>query len=118
VLPLSAVRIHVVALPANDLLAAEARLVADDGAGAALALQAVAHRDARWFALSRKVKLPAAASGVSGGHRSAPCLWAEYRLDFQNDASATADEPVEFLKGVQAGWCGRKRFREAIPDDG
>src|SRR5262249_42958780 len=34
----------------GDLLAAEARLVADHGAGAALALQAVAHRDARWFA--------------------------------------------------------------------
>ena len=40
-----------------------------------LALQSVAHRDARWFALNRKVKLPTAAGGVSGhwvglrGHR-------------------------------------------------
>jgi hypothetical protein len=46
----------------GDLLAAEARLVADHGAGTALALQAVAHGDARWFALNRKVKLPAAAA--------------------------------------------------------
>jgi hypothetical protein len=30
----------------GDLLAAKARLVADHGAGAALALQAVTHRDA------------------------------------------------------------------------
>src|SRR6266568_5068923 len=36
----------------GDLLPAEARLVADHGAGAALALQAVAHGDARWFALN------------------------------------------------------------------
>jgi ABC-type multidrug transport system ATPase subunit len=43
----------------SDLLAVEARLVADHGARAALALQAVAHRDARWFALNCKVKLPA-----------------------------------------------------------
>ena len=35
-------------------------------AGAALALQTVAHGNARWFALNRKVKLPAAAGGVSG----------------------------------------------------
>src|SRR5262249_54114408 len=71
----------------GDLLVAEARLVADHGAGAALALQAVAHRDARWFALNRKVKLPAAAAGASGGHRSAPWLWAEWA---SNDARATA----------------------------
>src|SRR5262249_20175326 len=58
----------------GDLLAAEARLVADRGASAALALQAVAHRDARWLALNRKVKLPATAGGVSGGHEPAPWL--------------------------------------------
>src|SRR5260370_2977815 len=51
-----------------NLLAAKARLVADHGAGAALALQAVTHGDARWFALNRKVKLPAAAGGASSGH--------------------------------------------------
>ena len=56
----------------RDLLAAEARLVAEHGAGAALALQAVAHGDARRVALDRQVKLPAAAGGVSGGHGSAP----------------------------------------------
>jgi hypothetical protein len=50
----------------GDLLAAKASLVADHGAGAALALQAVAHRDARWFALNCKLKLPAAAGGASG----------------------------------------------------
>src|SRR5262249_8993601 len=69
----------------GDLLAAEARLVADHGAGAALALQAMAHGDPRWFALNRKVKLPAAAGGASGGHRSAPWLWAEWT---SNDARA------------------------------
>jgi len=52
----------------GDLLAAEPRLVADDGAGAALALQAMTHRDARWFALDREVKLPATAGGASGRH--------------------------------------------------
>jgi len=50
----------------GDLLAGKTRLVADHGAGAALALQAVAHGNARWFALNRKVKLPAAAGGASG----------------------------------------------------
>ena len=55
----------------GDLLAAEPRLVADDGAGAALALQAVAHGDARRFALNRQVKLPTAACGASGAHGSA-----------------------------------------------
>src|SRR5262245_43110762 len=58
----------------GDLLAAEARLVADRGASAALALQAVAHGDARWFALNRKMKLPATAGGASGGHGPAPWL--------------------------------------------
>src|SRR5215471_15311319 len=58
----------------SDLLTREARLIADDSAGAALALQAVAHGDARWFALNRKVKLPATAGGASGGHRPAPWL--------------------------------------------
>jgi len=71
----------------GDLLAAEARLVADHAAGASLALQAVAHGDARWFALNGKVKLAAAAGGASGGHGSVPWLaiWAECRL-VQNDA--------------------------------
>ena len=55
-----------------DLLASETRLVADHGAGPTLALQAVAHGDARWFTLNRQVKLPAAAGGVSGWHGSAP----------------------------------------------
>jgi hypothetical protein len=35
---------------------------------AALALQAVTHGDARWFALNRKAKLSAVAGGVSGRH--------------------------------------------------
>jgi hypothetical protein len=52
----------------GDLLAAEARLVADHTPGATLALQTVAHRDARWLAIDCKVKLPAVAGGASGGH--------------------------------------------------
>jgi len=58
----------------GELLAAEPRLVADDGAGAALALQAMAYGDARWFALNCKVKLPATAGGASGRHGSVPLL--------------------------------------------
>ena len=57
----------------GDLLAPEARLVADHGAGATLALQAVALRDALWFAFNCKLKLPAAAGGASG-HGLAPWL--------------------------------------------
>jgi hypothetical protein len=58
----------------GDLLSAEPRLIAEHGAGAALALQAMAHGDARWFALDRKLKLPAAAGGASDGHDQAPSL--------------------------------------------
>src|ERR1700686_5038628 len=58
----------------GDLLAAEPSLVADDGASAALALQAMAHGDARWFALNREVKLPARAGGASDRHGSVPLL--------------------------------------------
>jgi hypothetical protein len=53
----------------GDLLAVEARLVADHGTSAALTLQAVAHGDARWFALNLKTELPATAGGTSGHHR-------------------------------------------------
>jgi hypothetical protein len=59
---------------AADLFAAEARLVADHGAGTALALQAVAQGDARWFAVNRKEKLAAAAGGASGCHGFPPWL--------------------------------------------
>src|SRR5215470_9200855 len=55
-----------------NLLAAEDRLVADDGAGATLALQTVTHRDARGLALDGEVELAAAAGGVPGGHGVAP----------------------------------------------
>ena len=48
----------------GNLLEAKARLVANHGARAALTLQAVAHRDARRFALNRKMKLSAAAHPV------------------------------------------------------
>jgi hypothetical protein len=58
----------------GDLLAAEARLVADNGAGAALARLAVAHGNARWFALIRQVNPAATAGGVSNRHGLAPWL--------------------------------------------
>jgi len=57
----------------GDLFAGKACLVADHGPRAALALQAVTHRDARWFALNREVKLPAGTGGASC-HKSAPWL--------------------------------------------
>jgi hypothetical protein len=61
--PLSAVRIHAVALPAMVTCSRGKRAwLLIHGAGAALAFQAMAHGDARWFALNRKVKLPAASS--------------------------------------------------------
>jgi hypothetical protein len=76
----------------GDLLAGKTRLVADHGAGAALALQAVAHGNARWFALNRKVKLPAAAGGASG-HGSTPWLsiWAGVYAGLRNDAPWAAE---------------------------
>jgi hypothetical protein len=58
----------------GDMLEPKARLVADYGPGAALALQAVAHGDARWFAVNCQMKLATIADGASRSHRSAPCL--------------------------------------------
>src|SRR4029450_5083624 len=52
-----------------DLLATEARLVADHSAGAALALQTVAHGDAHRLAFDGEVELAAAAGGSASGHR-------------------------------------------------
>jgi hypothetical protein len=44
----------------------------------------VAHGDARRFALSREMKLPAATGGVAGDHGAAPWLSnvAQCRLEF------------------------------------
>ena len=56
----------------SDLLAAEARLVADHSTGAALALQAMAHGYAHWLTLDRKTKVAAATGGVSCGHDGLP----------------------------------------------
>ena len=69
----------------GDLVELKTRLVADHGAGAALALQAVAHGDARWFTLNRELKLSAAAGGASVGHRSTPWLSisAESKVDLE-----------------------------------
>jgi hypothetical protein len=63
-----------VSLPANVTCSRRKRAwLLTTAASAALALQAVAHGDARWFALNRKVKLPAAAGRVLG-HGSTPWL--------------------------------------------
>jgi hypothetical protein len=71
----------------GDLLAVEARLVANDRARAALAFKAVAQCDPRWFALNRKVKFAATASSISNNHPLAPWLpeCTECRLKFAND---------------------------------
>ena len=71
--------------PEGNLLAAEARLVTNYCAGAALALQAVAHRDARWFAFNHQMKLATVAGGMSGGHGSRLWLsiWVECRPDYK-----------------------------------
>ena len=52
----------------GDLLAGKARLVAEHGASAPLALEAVAHRYAHGFAFNREVELAAAAGGALGSH--------------------------------------------------
>ena len=52
----------------GNLLMAEARLIADHRAGAALALQAMTHRHPRRLAFDGEVKLAAATGGVAGGH--------------------------------------------------
>lgn len=52
----------------GDLVAGKARLVAEHGTGAPLALEAVAHGDAHRLAFNREVELAAIAGGVSGGH--------------------------------------------------
>ena len=58
----------------RDLLPPKTRLVADHGTGTALTLQAMAHRNAGWFALNRKVELPATTGGAARGHCFAPML--------------------------------------------
>ena len=55
----------------GDLVIAVARLIADHGAGASLAGQAVAHGVARRLTFDREVELPAAAGGMAC-HCSAP----------------------------------------------
>jgi hypothetical protein len=50
------------------MIACKARLVAEHGAGAPLALEAVAHRDAHGFAFNRELELAAATGGASSGH--------------------------------------------------
>ena len=68
----------------SNLVEAKARLIADHSARASLALKAVAHGDARRFALSCEMKLPAATGGVAGDHGAAPWLSnvAQCRLEF------------------------------------
>src|SRR5262245_10845847 len=56
----------------KNLLTLKARLAAHNGSSAALAGQAVTHRNARWLALDRQVQLPAAAGGASSDHELSP----------------------------------------------
>src|SRR5262249_44821863 len=58
----------------GNLFTLKARLVAHHGSGAALAGQAVTHRDARWLALDPQVQLPAATRRASAGHELSPPL--------------------------------------------
>ena len=68
----------------GDLLEAKTRLVANHGPSTALAFQAVAHGDARWFALDCELKLSAAAGGASRIHEIAsPLVRAKCRPDGQ-----------------------------------
>jgi hypothetical protein len=56
------------------LVAAKACLVAHNGAGTTLALQAMAHGDAHWFSFNPQVKLTTVASCMAGSHELAPRL--------------------------------------------
>src|SRR5262245_24513912 len=56
----------------GNLLALKARLIAHHGSGAALAGEAVTHRNARWLALDRQMQLAAAARRASAGHELSP----------------------------------------------
>src|SRR5262245_2420680 len=68
----------------GNLLTLKARLVAHHGSGAALAGQAVTHRDARWLALDRQVQLRAAARCASAGHELSPPLNFKRSVDPRN----------------------------------
>jgi hypothetical protein len=85
VLPLSAVRVHVDDLPATVTSSPpkSAWLLSTAPVWRWQAKQS--HGDARWFTVNRKVKLPAATCGVSGGHGFAPRLliWLKCRLNFK-----------------------------------
>src|SRR5215813_4471572 len=93
----------------GGLVPAKPCLIADHSAGATLALQAVAHGDARRLALDGKVELAAAAGGVTGGHR--------YRLrgssaprTIATNGPCTTQYPANGGRGLQdlAGTkCGR-----------
>src|SRR4029078_6705783 len=67
-------------------------LVADHRAGAALAFQAMAHRNARRFALDGELKLSATACGAAGGHGrpSAASLAVKFRPPSRRSAATTA----------------------------
>jgi hypothetical protein len=67
----------------------------------------VAHGDARRLALNRKVKLSAAACGAARGHRSAPWLWAECRLDFKTMRARQQMKPILIASrggAIQSRW--------------
>ena len=111
----------------GDLLAAEKRSVTDHGAGTALTLQAVAHGDARWFALGSKVKLAAAASGASGGHGLTPVLsvYAQCKrparektspFDFQRARTTHRDAWRKFERRVPRETQGRQASADLLQD--
>src|SRR5262249_3212500 len=95
--------------------AAEARLVADRGASASLALQAVAHGDARWFALNRKVKLPATAGGASGGHGLAPWLSIWRSVGWTSKRCTNGQRIYDQLMSVSGRLCCKTILRVPAP---
>ena len=78
----------------------------------ALALQAVAHGNARWFALNRKVKLPATAGGASGhGSNSVLSMSAGVSAGLRNDAPWAAKSYDQLMSASLIGRSGSSAFR-------
>src|SRR5262245_8241794 len=99
----------------GDLLAAEARLVADHRTGATLTLQAVAHGDPRRLALERQLKLPAAAGGAPAGHGSTPlCRAGEHRAAGAGREAANAERRKSKPSVPQAGRVADGPFRRRV----
>ncbi len=106
-----------------DLFAGKARLIADHGSGAALALQAVTHRDARWFAFNCQLKLPTASGSLHAVKRTSrfcvpsgprvTCSWRP-QGDSENPNGPPGDFHAEARSGGGLGAIARNRIDASL----